>query len=378
MAPHFTSRWREKLLTMKVLWLNHKDPLSPRAGGAERTILEVGSRLARHGHSVTVLAGSGPGAGGRQEINGLMIQRYPSSLLPHVIFPLQLHFGPRPDVVIDDLAHVVPWGSPFFTDAPGVAFFRHLHARTLDGQVPWPASSILKEVESWYPRLYADWTFVTESKTGMEDLVCLGVPRGQLRQICPGVNREIFYPGPKTSRPSMIYFAGLRPYKNAVDAVRLLRELVHRGVQASLTIVGYGPSLPEVRREVQRWKLTNAVKFVGRVSDEQLAGMLRASWLNVQVSRAEGWGYTSLEAAASGVPTVAYRVPGVSEAVIEGTTGHLIEFGDLKGLTDMAMDLLSTVGTWQSRCRDYAETCDWEATTDLWEELLSGLVREAV
>ena len=363
---------------MKVLWLSHKDPLNPRAGGAERTILEVGSRLVRRGHSVRVLAGSWPGAGRREEIKGLSIQRFPGSVLPHVFFPLQLHFGPRPDVVFDDLAHVVPWCSPFFTDAPGVAFFRHLHARTLDGQVPWPASSILKEVERWYPRLYGDWAFVTESKAGVEDLVRLGVPRGQLCQICPGVNRDFFHPGPKTSRPSIIYFGGLRPYKNAVETVRLLREIVHRGVRATLTVVGYGPSLPAVRREVQRWKLANAVNFVGRVSDEQLAKILRESWLNVQVSRAEGWGYTSLEAAASGVPTVAYRVPGVSEAVTEGTSGHLIEFGDLKGLTDMALDLLSTGGAWQSKCRAYAETFDWEATTDAWEELLTGLVREAV
>ena len=75
---------------------------------------------------------------------------------------------------------------------------------------------------------------------------------------------------------------------------------------------------------------------------------------------------------------MAYRVPGVSEAVIEGTSGHLIEFGDLKGLTDMALDLLATVGAWQSKCRAYAETFDWEATTDAWEELLTRLVREAV
>jgi glycosyltransferase involved in cell wall biosynthesis len=111
---------------MKVLWLNHRDPLSPRAGGAERTILEVVSRLLRRGHAVTVLTGSWAGAAGRDKVKALAIRRYPGPIRPHIIFPLLLRFGRAPDVVIDDLTHVVPGCSPYFTDAPGVVFFRHL------------------------------------------------------------------------------------------------------------------------------------------------------------------------------------------------------------------------------------------------------------
>lgn len=321
---------------------------------------------------MTVLVGSWAGAAGRDEVNGVAIRRFPGSILPHVIFPFLLRFGRSPDVVIDDLAHVVPWCSPCFTDAPGVVFFRHLHARTLDGQISWPASRILKEIETWYPRLYVDRTFVTESHTGMEDLVRLGVPLGRCRRISPGVNGELFRPGPKTPQPSIIYFGGLRRYKNAVEAVRLLRELVRRGVQATLTIVGNGPSLPAVRREVRTLRLGAAVNFLGRVSEEELARVLRAAWLNVHVSQSEGWGYSTLEAAASGVPTVGYRVPGVTESVAEGSTGHLVEFGDLGGLADRALDLLSAVDKWPSKCRQYAERFDWETTTDAWEDLLVG------
>ena len=42
---------------MKVLWLAHRDPKNPRAGGAERIIYEVGIRLTKDGHQVSVLAG---------------------------------------------------------------------------------------------------------------------------------------------------------------------------------------------------------------------------------------------------------------------------------------------------------------------------------
>jgi glycosyltransferase involved in cell wall biosynthesis len=355
---------------VRVLWLNHKDPLSPRAGGAERTILEVGSRLVRRGHAVMVLAGSWPGAASTDKVKGVTIRRYPGPILPHLIFPLLLRFGKPPDVVIDDLAHVAPWFSPHFTDAPGVVFFRHLHARTLEGQVPWPASRILGEMERWYPQLYPTWTFVTESERGMADLVHLGIPPRRIQRIPPGVDGELFCPGSKTPQPSIIYFGGLRRYKNATDAVRLLRELIRRGVRANLIILGTGPSLPAVMREVRICGLEDLVTFLGRVPQARLAEVLKTAWLNVHLSRAEGWGYSALEAASSGVPTVAYRVPGVTESVVDGSTGRLVDFGDLEGLAEGAMEILASREDWPMKCREHAQKFDWERTTASWEELL--------
>ena len=47
----------------------------------------------------------------------------------------------------------------------------------------------------------------------------------------------------------------------------------------------------------------------------------------------EGFPNVPLEAAASGVPTVAYRVTGVVDAVVDGETGTLVERGDVPALT---------------------------------------------
>ncbi len=40
---------------MNVLWLAHRDPLNPKAGGAERTIFEVARRLVDGGNEVTLV-----------------------------------------------------------------------------------------------------------------------------------------------------------------------------------------------------------------------------------------------------------------------------------------------------------------------------------
>ena len=47
----------------------------------------------------------------------------------------------------------------------------------------------------------------------------------------------------------------------------------------------------------------------------------------------EGFPNVALEAAATSVPTVGYRVTGVIDAVVDGSTGTLVERGDVRGLT---------------------------------------------
>jgi glycosyltransferase involved in cell wall biosynthesis len=58
-------------------------------------------------------------------------------------------------------------------------------------------------------------------------------------------------------------------------------------------------------------------------------------------SRREGFPNVPLEAAASCVPTVGYRVTGVTDAVVDGSTGTLVERGDVAGLTRALLGYLT-------------------------------------
>lgn len=46
----------------------------------------------------------------------------------------------------------------------------------------------------------------------------------------------------------------------------------------------------------------------------------------------EGFGSVIIEAAACGIPTIAYKIDGVIDAVVEGRTGRFVEKGDIDGL----------------------------------------------
>jgi glycosyltransferase involved in cell wall biosynthesis len=71
------------------------------------------------------------------------------------------------------------------------------------------------------------------------------------------------------------------------------------------------------------------VRFFGNIPDEELAAVYERSDIFALTSinhgdSVEGFGLVYLEAAAHGLPIVAHRVGGVSEAVRDGVTGILV------------------------------------------------------
>jgi glycosyltransferase involved in cell wall biosynthesis len=301
------------------------------------------------------------------------VTRYPGWIAPHIVVPIRLRTDLAFDVVIDDLAHVLPWLSPTFTRAPGVVFFRHLHTRTLYGQVRRPLADVLSLVETRYSLFYRDWPFVTESQQSIEDLVSLGIARSRCRRIVPGVDRDLFHSGRRSETPTIIYFAGLRKYKRPNHALEVLRRLRANGLNCRLEIVGAGPYLSDLIRSAREMEIADWVGFAGRVSKEQLAIMVRGAWVNLHCAVAEGWGLSTQEAAASGIPTVGYRVPGIAESVQDGQTGVLVKDGDLEALTGATKSILANPEGWTQRCLKYASTLDWEVATDRWESVLREL-----
>ena len=115
---------------MRILWLAHRDPLNPKAGGAERVIFEVGRRLVNKGHDVSVFAGGWKSCKKIETLDGIRILRFGYRAGPHFALPLIL-LKNRYDVVIADLGHAVPWIFPVLMRRKVIVHFLHLHARSL-------------------------------------------------------------------------------------------------------------------------------------------------------------------------------------------------------------------------------------------------------
>ena len=358
---------------MRILWNNHRDILNPASGGAERTIHELGKRLVERGHEVTILTSRWKTAPCEDEVDGVRVLRYRGNLLPHFVLPIVVA-KESPDVIVDDMAHAVPWASPWLTSIPGTVFFRHLHARTLPGQVSRPLARALTVVEKRYPSIYRSWPFVTESAGSVEDLVSLGIPKTRCVRIPPGVDSKAFVPRIKASVPTMVYFGGLRDYKRPDHALLVHKGLLARGLKLRLVVLGSGPSLDRLIRIAEGLGLEETIVFRGRVTQAELAEAVSEAWVNIHCSLSEGWGYSVMESAAAGTPTAAYRVRGIVDSVKEGESGLLAPDGDLELLTKAAEELMGSASDWVRRCRLWAERFTWEAASVAWERHLERIV----
>lgn len=137
----------------------------------------------------------------------------------------------------------------------------------------------------------------------------------------------------------IVHASNFRPIKRTPDLVRAFAHLLRMGVRARLVFLGEGPERPETARLARELGVRERVRFLPPTPHpEEVIGAADLLWLH---SQEESFGLAALEALASGVPVVAARVGGLSEVVHEGTTGRLVELGDVYSQAAVSAELLA-------------------------------------
>ena len=142
-----------------------------------------------------------------------------------------------------------------------------------------------------------------------------------------------------------------------------------------MDIVGEGWWHEQLVAHADSLGLGDAVTFHGRVSDDERDRLLDRAWVLLVPSVKEGWGIAIMEAAAHGVPAVAYATAGgVRESIVDGETGWLVE--DAAGLEKRTEELLTDAplrGWMSDNARRHAAGFDWLTTSRRFAEVLTGL-----
>lgn len=114
-------------------------------------------------------------------------------------------------------------------------------------------------------------------------------------------------------------------------------------------------------------KVDQSVVFLGRCDESDLSAAYQAAQVHVfpvleQSGDVEGFGMVALEAAAHGLPTVAFAVGGVPDAVDEPHSGLLVAPGNYTLFANAAIQILANEqapGRIQA-CREFASGKDWK------------------
>jgi len=142
----------------------------------------------------------------------------------------------------------------------------------------------------------------------------------------------------KDAAPYLLLVGAIQPRKDPVTAVEALPHL-----DGEMRLVFVGPEKlggEDVRRAVARLGLEQRVDFLGHVPKERLADLYRDAACLLLPSRYEGFGFTVLEAMASGTPVVATRAGSLPE--VAGDAAVLVEQEDPLALAAGINEALGT------------------------------------
>jgi glycosyltransferase involved in cell wall biosynthesis len=156
-----------------------------------------------------------------------------------------------------------------------------------------------------------------------------GIPRGMLTVVPNGINAVASEECALwNDARRKVLFVGRLDWQKGVDI--LLDAVQTLGTTLCVRIVGEQvlsgkPNLATSNRAAH-------VEFLGWRNKLEVTAQINACDLVVMPSRWEGFGLVAVEAMRAGKPVVAAAVGGLSEIVVEGTTGRLVPPGDAASL----------------------------------------------
>jgi phosphatidylinositol alpha-1,6-mannosyltransferase len=240
-------------------------------------------------------------------------------------------------------SHVLPvgsaaWIAKTFTGVPYAVMVHGMDVRLAltSGRKRWLATNVLKNAQ----------LVVANSQALAQELAReFGINEILVVYPCISPSSPVS-PAPPSSPFCVLTVSRLVERKGHQHVLNALAHLRNTGQLTDFVyhIVGEGPMESTLKSMVDALVLNRQVIFHGRVSDQQRKELYAKAHIFVMpVSQdpldKEGFGLAYIEAASAGVPSIATRVEGVDEAVIDGQTGFLLPSQDEQQLANAILTL---------------------------------------
>jgi len=143
---------------------------------------------------------------------------------------------------------------------------------------------------------------------------------------------------PSSSRRFNVLFTGRLVEGKGVDILVDIVKYVNEKLQPKnirFIIAGSGPYEWEIRALAQSYK---NVLYLGFVHRQALPKVYAEANIFLLPSRTECLPLSLLEAQSCGLPVVGSNIPGISDVIIDGVTGRLVEPGNVKSFAEAIKD----------------------------------------
>ena len=364
---------------LRIAIANWRDPWHPEAGGAERYAWEIGRRLVARGARVTFLTARAPGQARRSRHDGITVARMGGRF---TVYPLLLGWllaHRRSFDAVLDCQNGIPFFTPWVLPrrVPVLCVMHHVHTVQFGVHFPrWLAAAgrvlegpVARRAYRRHACVAVSPSTVTAMReqlrwTGDIYLIPNGAPAPDAAEMAGSAGRSLAWVG------------RLVAHKRAELILPVARRLA--GAGCTVDVVGRGPAAPSLASAVGAAGLDGVVRLHGFLPEARKREIVAGSLLHLNTSQGEGWGLCVLEAAALGVPTVAFDVDGLRDAIWDGRTGWLVRAGEtIEDVTERAVKELADPARRPqvaAACRAWAASLSWDRSAARMAELIKASV----
>lgn len=360
---------------LNILVFNWRDKRHVWSGGAEVYIHEISKRLVANGHIVTLFCGNDGQSPRNEKVDGVqMIRRggfYTVFLWAALYYIFKLRF--YTDVIVDS-ENGIPFFTPLYAKKKILLLIHHVHQDVFRMRLKPPLSWIGKMLEKQVmPLVYSNTEIVTVSPSSKADILENKITSKEPHVVYNGVDSQLYIPGKKSRVPLVLYLGRLSPQKSLPIFINIARKIVDNMPKVKFVIAGDGEERIRLTGIVNKMGLEKNVTFTGKVSEEEKIKLYQKAWVFVNPSLVEGWGITTIEANACGVPVVASNVAGLRDAVHNPHSGFLVPYGDIEEFSDTIVKLLKN-GRARSKMNkeaiEWSRKFNWQKSAEQFESLL--------
>lgn len=375
---------RPSVAGLHIAVVNWRDPWHPEAGGAETYAWEMAQGLRRRGALVTYLTARASGQSAAEQRDGIQVVRTGSrfTVYPRVLGWLLVRrrvFG-----AVVDCQNGIPFFTPWVLPrrVPVYCVMHHVHDAQFGVHFPAPVAAIGRLLEGRVARrAYRRQLCIAVSQSTADAMVERLRWTGPVRIIPNGLSPAPQQPAggqpaaePSTAPAAITWVGRMVAHKRVERVLDVAARLSPAGVR--IDVIGRGPASEPLAAEIARRGLAGSVRLRGYLAEDAKRAAVAASALHLNTSQGEGWGLCVLEAAQSGVPTVAYDVDGLRDAVRHDVTGWLVRPGER--IEDVAERALAELADPARRaevaaaCRDWAAQFDWDDSAGQLAEVIAA------
>lgn len=360
---------------LHIVFLDFDDRKNPLLGAGQAVATwEVGTRLAKKGHAITVISSKYPGYTDRTE-EGITYKHIGlgSKLikLNNLFYILLLPFTVRKlkaDIIIECFtAPVSTLCSPLFTSIPVVALPSQFQADAYSKKYHLPFW-IIEKIGVRFYKYFLPFT-------GYDELKMKKMNPTIISKIVPeGVSKSFFKIKRKT--PKHILFLGRFDIgQKGIDLLLRAYAKIAQSIEYPLIIAGLGPDEQKVKQLISDLSLTKKVKIFGPAYGNKKDALLSESLCVAFSSRHEMFSCFALEALAAGAPLVAFDIPGISwttkQVALKATPYDVDEYASLlqkmtnkKQMKEMSIN-----------ARTFARKFTWEYVADSFESFFYTIIK---